>query len=163
MQKSLASLARRITNMLSRGAVTMADAAGKMQTLQVSLLADESKDAVEHFEPFGFTSCPKSGAEVLAAFIDGDRSHGVVIAVADRRYRVKSLKAGEVAIYDATGAIIKLTETGIQIDGGGHDINITNAAQVIVTDGDVIADGISLKTHVHGGVQSGSSQTGAPA
>lgn len=32
----------------------------------------------------------------------------------------------------------------------------------ITVQGDVIADGISLKTHIHGGVQSGGSNTGGP-
>ena len=148
--------------MLSRGAVTLANAAGKLQTLQVSLLADENKDVVEHFEPYGFTSCPKAGAEVLAAFLDGDRSHGVVVVAADRRYRIKALQAGEVAIYDDLGHKIKLTRTGIVIDGATHNISIINCPQVTVAGGDVVADGISLKTHKHGGVQSGSAQTGVP-
>lgn len=143
------ALSRAITNMLSRGSVTLANAAGKMQTLQVALLSDEAKDTVEHFEPYGFTSNPHPGAEVLAAFIEGDRSHGIVIAATDRRYRVQNLLSGEVAIYDDHGAVIKLTQSGIVINGGGFPIAITGAATVTVTGGDVIADGIHLKTHHH--------------
>lgn len=149
MQSAVNAIARRVTNMLARGVVGIANASGKMQTLQLALLANESKDSVEHFEPFGFTSCPKTGAETLAAFIDGDRSHGVVIIATDRRYRVKNLQPGEMAIFNAFGASVKLTETGIQINGGGQAITITNAETVTVTGGDVIADGISLKTHHH--------------
>lgn len=147
--------ARNIGNMLARGAVTLTNAANKLQTLQISLLADEAKDSVEHLEPYGFTSNPLPGAEVLAAFIEGDRSHGVVITACDRRYRVKNLAGGDVAIYDNKGHVIKLTATGIVI--------LANGNPVTVTGGDVIADGISLKTHKHGGVQSGSSQTGLPS
>jgi hypothetical protein len=40
------------------------------------------------------------------------------------------------------------------------DINVSG--DITVTGGDVVADGISLKTHVHGGVQSGGSNTGTP-
>jgi phage gp45-like len=128
----------------------------------VALLADESKDSVEHFEAFGFTSNPKPGAEVVCAFIEGDRSHGVVLVAADRRYRIKNLLPGEVAIYDDHGAFIKLTQTGIVINGGSYPISISGAATVTVTGGDVIADGISLKTHKHGGVTAGAAQTGVP-
>ena len=52
-------------------------------------------------------------------------------------------------------------------DGGGEGgafegtLRLQNGS-VIVTSGDVEADGISLKTHVHGGVDSGSSNTGVP-
>lgn len=155
-------MAQRIANLLARGSVTLSNAAGSMQTLQIALLSDEAKDEVEHFEPYGFTSNPHPDAEVLAAFIEGDRSHGIVIMAADRRYRVKNLQPGEVALYDDHGAMIKLTQSGIVINGGGHPIAINGAAQVTVTGGDVIADGISLKTHKHGGVQAGSSQTGTP-
>jgi phage baseplate assembly protein gpV len=40
-------------------------------------------------------------------------------------------------------------------------VNIASGT-VNVTGGDVVADGISLKTHTHGGVQPGSGSTGAP-
>lgn len=44
---------------------------------------------------------------------------------------------------------------------GGTTITI-DASGITVTGGDVVADGVSLKTHVHGNVQSGSSNTGEP-
>ena len=162
MHKTIAPLARRISNIFGRGSVTLSNAAGKLQTLQIALLADEAKDGIEHFEPYGFTSNPKAGAEVLAAFLEGDRSHGVVIIAADRRYRVKNLLPGEVAIYDDHGSFIKFTQAGIDINGGNHPITINNAATVTVTGGDIVADGISLKNHKHSGVTAGSAQTGIP-
>lgn len=51
-----------------------------------------------------------------------------------------------------------MTITG---DGGPGTMNTTNITINIVT-GDVIADGISLKNHTHGGVQTGSGSTGVP-
>ena len=94
--------------MLARGSVSQADSGRKMQVLQVHLLAGEVKDGVEHFEPFGFTSCPLPGAEPIAAFMGGDRSHGVVLVVADRRYRITGLQGGEAALHDAFGNKIHL-------------------------------------------------------
>ena len=47
---------------------------------------------------------------------------------------------------------IKLTTNGVEITAPGN----------VIVHGDVIADGISLKTHRHGGVQSGGSTTGVP-
>lgn len=162
MRQAINTLSRRIANMLARGVLTLAESAGKMQTMQVSLLADEGKTAVEHFEPYGWTSRPQPGAEVLVAFVEGDRSHGIVLCAADRRYRVTALQPGEVAIHDDQGAAVVLGRNGIVINGGTRDIHITGAPQVIVTGGDVIADGISLKNHKHGGVQAGSAETGVP-
>lgn len=115
LARALGPLARRLGNMLARGSVAAANAATKMQSLQVRLLAGEVKDDVEHFEPFGFTSCPLPGAEAFAAFFDGDRSHGVVLVVADRRYRLTALAAGEMAIHDDQGQKVHITRTGIVI------------------------------------------------
>lgn len=130
--KMMAPIARRIGNMLARGSVAAVNAAGKMQSLQLRLLADETKDSVEHFEPYGFTSNPKPGAEVLAAFLDGDRSHGIVVVVADRRYRLAGLASGEMAIHDDLGQKVHLTRDGIVIDGAGLPMVIQNAPTVTV-------------------------------
>lgn len=132
LAKALGPMARRIGNLLSRGVVGFVDSARKMQALQINLLADESKDNVEHFEPYGFTSCPKPGAEAIAAFFDGDRSAGVVLVVADRRFRLKGLAAGEMAIHDDLGQKVHLTRSGIVIDGAGLPILMTNAPTVTV-------------------------------
>lgn len=101
--KLLGPLARRIGNLVARGAVASVNSASKMQTVQLRLLAGETKDGVEHFEPFGFTSKPLTGAEHITVFLDGDRSHGVTIVVADRRYRLIGLQDGEAALHDAYG------------------------------------------------------------
>lgn len=130
--KMIGPYARRIGNIVSRGTVALVNAATKMQTLQVRLLAGEPKDDVEHFEPYGFTSNPKPGAEAVALFLDGDRSHGVVVVVADRRYRLKSLASGEMAIHDDQGQKVHLTRAGIVIDGGGLPMVIQNAPTVTI-------------------------------
>lgn len=111
----LRPLATRIANLFARGRVRSVNAAGKMQVLQLDLLAGETKDRLEHMEPYGFTSHPKAGAEAAAAFLDGDRSHGIVLVVADRRYRLTDLAEGEVAISDDLGQKVHITRDGIVI------------------------------------------------
>jgi phage baseplate assembly protein V len=101
--KLIRPIAQRIGNMFSRGIVSASNAGSKMQTLQLRLLAGEQKDNVEHFEPFGFTSRPLPGAEHVSIFFDGDRSHGITLVVADRRYRLTGLQEGEAAFHDAYG------------------------------------------------------------
>lgn len=170
--RALAPFARRLSNMLARGSVVAANASAKLQALQVRLLAGEVKDQVEHLEPFGLTAKPMPGAEVLAAFLDGDRSHGVVLMVADRRYRLRTLQDGEVALYDAHGQYahfkangtlaIKAT-TSVAIDAPlvtmSGDLQVAGTVTATVN---VIGGGKSLKTHTHSGVQAGSSSTGQP-
>lgn len=108
MKAALRGLQRSVSNLLARAVVTGLNTASKCQMLQVDLLANEQKENVEHLEPYGFTSAPHTGAEGVAVFPDGDRSHGVILMVADRRYRIKGLKAGEVAIYTDEGDSITL-------------------------------------------------------
>ncbi len=82
MNKLLGPMARRLGNMVARGKVLAANSLGKLQILQLGLLAGETKDRVEHLEPFGFTAKPLPGAEHVTLFLDGDRSHGVTVVVA---------------------------------------------------------------------------------
>ncbi len=49
-----------------------------------------------------------------------------------------------------------------QLITGQDGLAISGASGATVTGGDINADGISLKTHVHGGVQAGSDNTGGP-
>lgn len=51
----------------------------------------------------------------------------------------------------------------LQADGGVTIRGDVVVQGTITASEDVIADGVSLKTHKHGGVQAGSAQTGAPA
>lgn len=129
----IAPFVRRVSNMLARGTVAGANATKKMQSLQMRLLAGEVKDDIEHFEPYGHTSNPNPGAEGIAVFFDGDRSHGVVVVVADRRYRLQGLKTGEVALHDDQGQKVHLTRNGIVIDGANLPITIQNTPHVTMT------------------------------
>ncbi len=128
--RALAPLARGLQNLFSRGVVSAVNSALKMQTVQIQLLTGEGKDNVEHFEPYGYTSHPQVGAEQVTGFVDGDRSHGIVLIVADRRYRLTGLAAGEMAIHDDQGQKVHLTRNGIVIDGAGLPILLTNAPKV---------------------------------
>jgi phage baseplate assembly protein V len=179
----LAPMARRLGNMVARGAVSAVNAATKMQSLQLRLMAGEAKDSVEHFEPFGFTSKPLAGAEHITLFLDGDRSHGVTIVVADRRYRVIGLEDGESALHDAYGNKVHLKKDGTiaivattQLQITSPLVTMSGNLQVV---GDISAGGtVTAPTvngttnvtfggksgigHTHSGVQTGAGNTGAP-
>lgn len=148
INKITAPMARRVNLMVARGVLALVNDAAKMQGVQVKLLSGEVRD-MERFQNYGFTSQPHSGAEVAAVFVGGNRDHGLVLAIDDRRYRLKGQQGGEVALYDDLGHIIKLSRTGIVITGATHDINIVDCPNVNVIGGDVKADDISLKHHHH--------------
>lgn len=128
----------------------MTNSSTPVQTLQVEVTNGELKDGAEHYEPFGFTSNPPAGSDGLIAFIGGDRSNAVVICMTGRGSRVTGLAEGDVAIYSQGGAVIKLVGGNIEIKGD------------VTVDGDVIANGISLTNHKHGGVKEGGAETSEP-
>lgn len=87
-----------------------------LQRVQVDLLADETVDDVEHYQAYGLTSHPKPGAEGIYLSVGGSRGNGVVIAVADRRYRLTALEEGEVVVHDDQGQKVHLKRDGIRIE-----------------------------------------------
>jgi phage baseplate assembly protein V len=150
MKKAIEALTEDVRNktrlMVGRGILTLVDDTGAIQISQVHLLSDEIADDVERIQEYGFTSVPKSGAEAVVVFAGGNRDHGLTIAVDDRRYRLKALAAGEVAIYDDLGQKVHLTRTGIVVDGGGLPMLLTNTPLVTIDSklhvtGDLTIDG----------------------
>ncbi|MFG0272675.1 phage baseplate assembly protein V [Pseudomonas sp. zjy_14] len=149
-------------NFLARGVVALVDAGRLLQGLQMRLTADEVKDGMEHFEPYGFTSNPHPGAEGLAAFLGGDRSHGVVICVSDRRFRLQGLQSGEVALHTDEGDVLHFKRGRvIEVQTATFRVKADTAVEFdtplisttgrIVSDGDQIAAGVSTSLHVHEG------------
>lgn len=112
INKMIAPLIRRVRLMVGRGVLSLVNDDLKMQGVQVQLLAGEVRD-LERFQDYGFTSVPHGGAEVAAVFIDGNRDHGIAVRIDDRRYRLKGLQSGEVAIYTDEGDKIVMKRGGV--------------------------------------------------
>lgn len=114
--------------MVSRAVVKLVNDGTKLQALQLALLDGETRDQVERFQQYGFTSVPQQGAEGVVLFIGGDRAHGVVVAVDDRRYRLKGLQNGEVAVYTDQGDSIVLKRGGVIEFNASSSIRLNGAA-----------------------------------
>lgn len=163
---------RAIQNIVSRAIVRLVNDEEKLQTMQIEALKNEVRNGLERFQSYGFTSVPKPGAEAVVLFPGGQRDHGLIIAVDDRRYRLVGLQAGEVALYTDEGDYVKLARGNIVEIKAGTKIRFDtplaeftgqiHATDTVTSDADVIADGISGKTHIHSGVQTGAGNTGAP-
>ena len=95
----MAPLRRRVLLMIGRAMLTLVDDARKLQSVQVVALNGEVIDDAERFQQYGFTSVPHPEAEAVVLSVGGMRQHPIVIAVEDRRYRVRDLAAGEVCLY----------------------------------------------------------------
>jgi len=99
LNKLLDPLRRRVRLMISRALLSAINDGAGIQLVQVKLLDGEVRDGVERFQNYAFTSVPLNGAEGIMACVSGNRDHGVVIAMDDRRYRVRDLQPGEAAMY----------------------------------------------------------------
>ena len=126
---------------------------------------------------WGMFAAPSIGDAVEVDFQEAD---GGVGSVGHRFFndedRPLSVPSGEFWLVHQSGAFLKLTNDGAITlsDGQGATLSmkggvITSTASswnhsgpITVTNGDIKADGISLKTHKHGGVQAGSAITGLP-
>lgn len=104
-----------LRGLLGRGVVESVDDTPMMRTIQAEFLPGDVREGLEHFEPYGFTSRVKQGAEAIGAFFNGDRSHGVVLVTADRRFRLH-VEEGEVAVFDDQGQKVVLKRDGILVE-----------------------------------------------
>lgn len=184
MSFDVTELDRRLANLIRFGAIEQADyAAGKVRvkvgdnlTAWLPWLTDRAgTDRMWH--------APEVGEQVVILSPSGEINQGVVLAAlfqtahpqpvnsVDKHHAVYA--DGAVIEYDRAahhlkavlpaGATVELeADGGISIKG---DITLTgniNMTGTLTADVDVIADGISLVNHKHGGVQVGGSQTGVP-
>lgn len=133
LEKFIAPLKRRVLQTVARALIkTIADDKG-LQKLQVELLADEVHSNVDRVQEYGFTSAPLPGAEGVFVAVGGSREHGVIIAIDDRRYRLKNLAPGEVALYTDEGDKIHF-KRGKKIEiNSGAEINLIATNKVTAT------------------------------
>ncbi|MNU43026.1 Bacteriophage Mu Gp45 protein [compost metagenome] len=177
----MGALGDALRNVVVRGVVAAVDAGRKLQAIQVRLMAGEVKGNVEQFEPYGFSSHPHPGAEAVVAFIGGDRSHGVALCVADRRYRLVGLEEGEVAIFSdegdsvvlKRGRVVEITTETFRLNAKRCELNApegialntthVQASGDIGAGGDMRAGSTSLRNHRHKEVEPGLGVSGGPA
>lgn len=152
--RALRPLATRLANVVGRGVVESVDDSQEIQEIQIEALDGEIRDEVERFQNYGFTSRPREGAEFAFISVGGRREHTLAIAVDDRRYRVRNLESGEVAVYNDTGAKVVFKANGdIEVTPKpGQKLKIASDVEVtgtLTASVDVVGGGKSLKTHTH--------------
>jgi phage baseplate assembly protein V len=194
-ERLLRPLRTRLYLMIARAAVRLVDDGKGMQVVQADLGAGDTRDGLEHFQEYGFTSRPRApsgtkGPEGIGLRVGGDGAHTVLICVGDRRFRLKSLAEGEVAMYDDLGQVVHMkrdklllkSTLGVEIDTPTlevkHHLHVAGDAYV---DGDAQVGGdvsdesgtaqtmaemrttFNAHTHTAHGVTSGPSDLPVPA
>lgn len=148
--KLIGPLKRRVLLMIGRGVLKLIDDAGGIQHVQLVALEGETLDRVERFQEYGFTSVPHPGAEAVLAAAGGDRGHGLVVGVEDRRYRLVGLAGGEVAIYDDLEQKVHLKRNGIHAYSPLNILLQTDGVLRLEGDGVEIHGRTYVQTDVHG-------------
>jgi phage gp45-like len=123
-----------------------------MQLVQLGVLAGETVEGdtgAEHFQPYGFASVPLAGAEAVVVFPNGDRSHPLVTAVSDRRYRPTGGDPGQITIHNhVTGCRV------IMMANGSIELQPAPGQEVFIRDDGGSVDRLVKKSehdgHTHG-------------
>ena len=136
-QRLIEPLKRRIFLLVGRAILTAIDNAGDTQKIQVTALDSETISDVERFQEYGLETYPFADAETVIAFLNGNRSNGIVLCIHDRQYRPKDLVEGEVVLYtdedqSAGGHRIHL-KRGQIIDEKGKDKTLTLTGTLVET------------------------------
>ena len=158
----LMRLARRISMALGIGRQTAdTDESQATATLQVALTAGELRDGVPLMQHYGFASRPMAGADVVVVFQSGDRARGVAVATGDQRYRPTDLAPGEACLFHVSGSRVVMRADGsILLLPANGNVALTGT---LTASKDVLAAGVSLLGHLHGGVQTGDGNTQPPS
>lgn len=175
---SLTDIFHTIRGQVLRAVVKLLDDSGPEQHVSVVAHAGQQRTSVPVHYPYGFNShVPLDGAVTHILQNGGDPSDLFALPPSNPgAARMGGLKEGETILYDQAGQRVHLRDGKIvEIDAaqemvvkvsGKPILTVTaDGVQVngqITATGDVVGAGISLKNHVHGGVQSGGSQTGKP-
>ena len=125
VKQALNLLLLRLSNVISRG-ILKKITPGKTQTAQITLMKDEVFDGIEFPQTFGFISMPLDGAEAIALFFGGNRDHGTIATIFDKKYAPTDLEEGESCIYN------KVSGTRIYLRKNG-DVEIKSDSKIAIT------------------------------
>lgn len=147
IRKVVQPIQRRVMNLVARAVIQGIQDGGKIQKLQLTVMADETIDGIDRIQEFGFTSMPPIGAQAVLLSLGGNRDHCVVIATEHGPTRPKGLAAGESAVYSAGKYVVKVGAGKIEVGKDGVFESAVVGETLCTLLGLIIDD---LAQHVHG-------------
>ena len=170
VEQMLMPLRNRVYSMIVRSVVESVNDSKKMQLLKAELYKDDVRSDIERFQNYGFTSVPKAGAEAITIAVGGNTDHLVTIVVDDRRFRLKSLAEGEVAIYTDEGDKIHFKRNGIiqivansKVDVDADVVELGNGTLEKILNGETFQTRFNDHKHIgNAGVPTGPPITPSP-
>lgn len=120
---ALGVLANRLRGALRRGRIVSTKLNAKRALVQLTSLADDTRDGIELFLPYGLSARPAGGADVLLLQLGASPSHLVALFADDPALRIQDLAEGEFGFRDRDGQ---------QIVFRGDRIEITTPKKIVV-------------------------------
>ena len=116
--KYLQPLKNKLMLIVGRCILTAINNSGKTQKVTCTGLNGEKLSDIDRLENYGFTSVPRAGSEGVVVFPNANRGNGVIVVMADREARVKTLTEGDVCMFDYRGTMIIIDSLGITLKTG---------------------------------------------
>jgi len=113
--RGLTPLRRRIMLMIGRAVIAAIKSDGGRVMLTINQLDGETSGEVELAEPWGLTSIPQAGAEVLTLAVMGERGNKVALSLGDRRHRPRDGVPGETIMFDDAGQRVAIKRDHVEI------------------------------------------------
>jgi phage baseplate assembly protein V len=132
IERRLKTLGEALRRTAVRGFVQLVKDSGDVQFVQLQLDADNVRDDVEHFQPFGLAGHPLKDAQGLVFMVAGNPRHLVAMGLFNPDKRPKDLEEGATALYDAEGVKVHLKP------GGGLSLGSRDATKGAARVGDTI-------------------------
>ena len=103
VEAQIRKLIARVSSVVVRGIVSKVMDATGMQTVHITLRANDEATDIEHFQPFGLSFHPTVGSEGVVLSFGASQDNLVVLAVSDRDVRPTDAAEGEGGLYTPSG------------------------------------------------------------
>jgi len=123
----------RVMMLVARGVVEKSDDSTDIQSMKATFLAGETRDKMERFQNFGFSSSPPANSECVAVFPGGNRDHALIVAVDHRASRVKGLAPGESVMHNQAGQKMHMKANG-DLEGSVKKFKMENDTGELITE-----------------------------
>lgn len=160
-RRAVAEIDRRLAQLLQFGTIAEVDPGRAL--MRVALGGEAKTDWIPWFAGRAgdarFVSVPSVGEQVMVFAPSGNPAHAVAMP---------GLYSGQAGAPAGAAGVTRLEfPSGVSVEVSGGAVSLVAPGGVSITgdvtvQGDVVADGISLKQHVHGGVIRGGSKTNPP-
>jgi phage baseplate assembly protein V len=125
----------RLQGMITRGLLAKATLGKRRVTGQLRMRAQEVAGKVEIFHPYGMSSNPLPGGDVVIFAIGGTRDH-LIALLDDSTLRIADLQPGEFGFSDG-GSLVVFRANKLEITSD-KPIDITTTGDVILTAGGTV-------------------------